>query len=243
MKRSATPIAVTLLLLLAAPGASAEDVIRVSYNERPPYVSAQADGTPSGLTGTPASAAFKAAGIPDQWVRLPTNRQLLLIKDPRSLSCAVGWLSTPERHQYAKFTKPIYRDGQWVALANASFAARGIHSLEELAQHRDVRVLIKDNYSYGGLDTFMQQWQPVTAVSTASPAKMMQSVSKGMVDLMFVSADEGHYMMQHLAGDQAANLRLLQFKDMPHGGERHIICSKAVPDEVIARLNKVITFK
>ncbi|MBV7537720.1 transporter substrate-binding domain-containing protein [Duganella sp. sic0402] len=238
--RSAAVIAASLLL--ASPACLAEDLIHVTYSERPPYMTVQPDGEPGGLTGAPAAAAFKHARIPVQWHKVPTNRQLFMIKDQASLSCAVGWFATPERQQYAKFTKAIYRDRSWVVLTNAAFAARGVSTLEELARLRDVRVLIKDNYSYGGLDAFMQQWQPVVALSAAPTLKMVQSVSKGAVDLMFVSEDEGHYIIKHQS-EQAPNLRLLQFKDMPPGLERHIMCSKAVPDEVIARLNKAITFK
>lgn len=230
-------------MLLASPTTSAEEVIHVAYSERPPYMITQPDGTPGGLTGAPATAAFKHAGIPVQWHKVPTNRQLMMVKDHASPSCAIGWFNTPERRQYGKFTKPIYRDRSWVVLTNAAFAARNIGSLAELALQHDARVLVKDNYSYGELDAFMQHWQPVTAISTAPTLKMVQSVSKGMVDLMFVSEDEGHYIIEHHADQQAPNLRLLQFKDMPRGMERYIMCGKGVPDEVIARLNKAITFK
>lgn len=230
-------------LLLCSSLAVAEDTIHVAFSERPPYTLTQADGSPGGLTGAATAAAFKAAGIPVQWHIVPTNRQLFMVKDQHSPSCAIGWFATAERREYAKFTKPIYRDRTWVVLTNATFAARGIGSLAELAAQRDIRVLIKDNYSYGGLDAFMKQWHPVVAVSTAPTVKMVQSVSKGIVDLMFVSEDEGNYIVQHQGGAHAANLRLLQFKDMPPGLERHIMCGKGVPDEVIARLNKAITFK
>ena len=50
-------------------------------------------------------------------------------------------------------------------------------------------------------------------------------------------------IIQHHAGANAPNLHLRQFKDMPHGITRHIMCGKNVPNEVIARLNKAITFK
>jgi hypothetical protein len=230
-------------LLLALPLSRAEQPIHVAYSERPPYLIPQPDGSPAGLTGTPAAAAFKAAGIPVQWHNVPTNRQLLMVKDQTSPSCAIGWFNTPARQPYAKFTKPIYRDRTWVVLTNAAFAARNIGSLDELSRQHDARVLIKDNYSYGELNTFLRHWQPVTAISTASTLKMVQSISRGAVDLMFVAEDEGNYIIQHQAERHAPNLRLLQFKDMPHGLERHIMCGKAVPDEVIARLNKAITFK
>jgi ABC-type amino acid transport substrate-binding protein len=240
MKCSAVVAASLLLAPLTCP---AEEVIQATYSDRPPYLLPQADGSPAGLTGTPAAAAFKASGVAVRWARMPTNRQLALIKDPHSLSCAIGWFATPERMEYAKFTKAIYRDKSWMLLANAAFAARGITSISELESHRDIRVLVKDNYSYGGIDKFIQKWNPVVAVSTASTIKMLQSVAKGAVDLMFVSEDEGNYILKHEAGEYAANLRLLTLKDMPRGGDRHIMCSKGVPDEVINRLNKAITFK
>lgn len=229
-------------LLLASPLTPAEEVIHVAYSERPPYLITQPDGTPGGLTGAPATAAFHNAGIPVQWHKVPSNRQLMMVKDHASPSCAIGWFNTPQRREYGKFTKAIYRDRTWVVLSNAAFAARNIGSLAELARQHDARVLVKDNYSYGNLDAFMTHWQPVKAISTASTLKMLQSVNTGMVDLMFVSEDEGHYIMQHHAA-QHPNLRLLAFKDMPRGMERHIMCGTNVPDEVIARLNKAITFK
>lgn len=229
-------------LMLALPFSHAEEPIHLTYSERPPYMMQNADGTVGGLTGAPAAAAFKAAHIPVQWHKVPTNRQLLMVKDHSQLSCAIGWFDTPARQQYAKFTKPIYRDRTWVALTNTAFAARNVSSLEDLGRHSDARVLIKENYSYGGLDAFMQQWRPVTAISTATTIKMVQSVSTGMVDLMFVSEDEGHYIIKEMSA-RMPSLRLLQFKDMPRGMDRHIMCGKNVPDEVIARLNKAITFK
>lgn len=243
MKRLRSTAVIAASLLLAPLACLAAEVIHVAYGERPPYLMQLADGTPSGLTGTPAAAAFKAAGIAVQWHRVPSNRQLAMVKDPNGLNCAVGWFSVPERLAYAKYTKPIFRDKSWVLLANASFAARGITTMGELASQRDIRVLVKDNYNYGGLDKFIEKWQPVVAVSTATTVKMVQSVAKGAVDLMFVSEDEGDYILKHEAGEHAAKLRLLQLKDMPRGGERYIMCSKAVPDEIINRLNKAITFK
>lgn len=230
-------------LLLALPISRAGEVIHVAYSERPPYTTTQPDGTSSGLTGTPATAAFKAAGIAVQWHRVPANRQLMMVKDSAMPSCAIGWFDSPTRRSYARFTKPIYRDRSWAVLTNAAFAARNIGSLEELSRQHDARVLIKDNFSYGGLDAFLRHWQPVTAVSAAPTLKMVQSVSKGLVDLMLVSEEEGKYIMQHHAGDHAPNLRLLQFKDMPRGGKRAIMCGLAVSDEVLARLNKAIAHK
>ncbi|HEX5343183.1 MAG TPA: transporter substrate-binding domain-containing protein [Duganella sp.] len=243
MKRPRRPALIAASLLLAPLACLAEAPIHVAYAERPPYLSVQPDGTPAGLTGAPAAAAFKAAGIPVQWHVVPSNRQLAMIKDPKGLNCTIGWFMVRERLSYAKYTKPIFRDKGWLLLTNTAFAARGITTMQELASQRDLRVLVKDNYSYGGLDKFIHQWNPVVAVSTASTLKMVQSVAKGAVDLMFVPEDEGNYIIKNEVGEYAASVQLVQLKDMPRGPERYIMCSKAVPDEVINRLNKAITFK
>ncbi|TFW17464.1 hypothetical protein [Duganella callida] len=237
------PALLAASLLLAPPLCAAQEIIHAMYSERPPYMAAQPDGSPAGLTGTPAANAFRHAGVAVEWLRLPTNRQLLRLKDPHALNCAIGWFNVPERTAYSKLTRPIYRDHGWVALSNARFAARAYTSLDELMRHPEVRLLVKDNYSYGGLDPLIQRWRPTIAVSTGSTLKMVQSVGAGLVDLMFITEDESQYILRHQAGEYGANLRVLRFKDMPHGSERHILCSKAVPDEVIDRLNKAITFR
>jgi polar amino acid transport system substrate-binding protein len=230
--------------LLAPLAGASDDAITATYSERPPYMMAQADGSPSGLTGTPAAQAFKAAGIPVVWQNLPTNRQLLMVKDPGQRACAIGWFRVERREPYTKYTKPIYRDKEWVVLANATLAARHDATLEALLRQSGTRVLVKDNYSYGTeLDQLLRKWRPTLAVSTASNAKMVQSISKGVVDMMFVSQEEGDYIMAHHASEQTKHLRLLRFKDMPRGPERYIMCGKGVPDDVIVRLNKAITFK
>lgn len=236
--------AITAFCLTAPLAGAADDAITVTYSERPPYMMAQPDGLPSGLTATPAVQAFKAAGINAVWRNLPTNRQLIMVKDPGLRACAVGWFWLPERDSYAKFTKPIYRDKEWQVLANAGLAARADPTLEALLKHRDTRILVKDNFTYGGeLDELMRKWGTTRAVSTALTSKMVQSISKGVVDMMFVSEEEGNYIMAHHPADQTRHLRLLRFKDMPPGPTRHIMCGKGVPDDVIARLNKAISFK
>ncbi|CAN7518580.1 transporter substrate-binding domain-containing protein [Pseudoduganella sp. LjRoot289] len=230
-------------LLFFASNALAGDAIVATYNDRPPYQQQTVGGAPSGLTGTPAVAAFQDAGIDVVWTQVPSNRQLAMVKDPAARSCALGWFRTPERERYAKFTKAIYRDKDWVLLARADFDAGEGITLEVLLQRPSTRVLVKDNYSYGAqIDEMMARLKPNLALSTGSPAQMLQSVSAGAVDFMFASQEEAQYLLGH-GGEPAKNLRILKPRDMPRGGERYIMCGKGVPDEVIDRLNKAITFK
>ena len=58
-------------------------------------------------------------------------------------------------------------------------------------------------------------------------------------DIMFASGEEAHFLVNEL-GSNFAGLHLLVPSGMPPGEKRYIACNKAVPDEVIERLNRVI---
>lgn len=239
--RRATLVAMFACLLPAASWAN--DVITVNYNERPPYLVPGPDGAATGLTGTPAANAFKAAGIPIAWAKVPTNRQLSAVKEAKGMHCAVGWFKTPEREQFAKFTKPIYRDKPWLVLANVGYSIKDGTKLEQALKAKGVRVLTKDSFSYGSyLDNLLAKTKPTITVSNGSTSQMLQLINAGSADFMFVSEEEAEYLVKQ-AGLSMKNFRQIRFPDMPKGGERYIMCSKNVPDDVIAKLNKNITFK
>jgi uncharacterized protein (TIGR02285 family) len=221
----------------------ANDTITLNYNERPPYLVPAADGSATGLTGTPAANAFKAAGIAVSWAKVPTIRQLAAVKETQGMNCAIGWFKTPEREQFAKFTKPIYRDKPWMVLANATFAVKDGAKLEDVLSAKGVRVLTKDGFSYGPyIDDLLAKTKPHLTVSNGSTSQMLQLINAGSVDFMFVSEEEAEYLVEQ-AGLSMKNFRQIRFPDMPKGGERYIMCSKNVPDDVMAKLNKNITFK
>lgn len=233
-------------LLAAAAGtvtARADERITAAYYYRPPYLEPTADGAPTGLTGAPAANAFSRAGIPVSWVLAPTNRQLAMVKDPQQRSCAIGWFRNAEREHFAKFTRPIYRDKDWMLLAYAGYTPPAGATLERILQNSSTRVLVKDNFSYGAeIDAMLARGKQIIVNSTGNNEQMVQSISAGTADFMFAAEEEGAYLISQ-AGASAKQLRLLRLKDMPHGGERYIMCGKGVPDEVIERLNKAITFR
>ncbi|SFU69969.1 transporter substrate-binding domain-containing protein [Pseudoduganella namucuonensis] len=240
MKRS---VLLVMSGLLAASCCKAQETIIVTYSPRPPYHTPAPDGSPVGLTGTPAAAAFQAAGIAVTWAILPTNRQLAMVKDRRARSCSIGWFRTPGRERYAKFTKPIYRDKAWLVLARADYNVPDGVTLELMLQSPAAHLLVKDNFSYGPeIDAMLARLRPSTAVSTGGTEQMLQSLRAGAADFLFISEDEGGYLMAQ-GGERAKRFKLLRPGGMPRGEERHIMCGMSVPDEVIAQLNKAITFK
>lgn len=229
-----------LLALFATVASAAEEPIVVTFHARPPYLVPDGDGVPTGLTGSPAAQAFHKAGIPVTWMVAPTNRQLAMVKEAQSRSCAIGWFRNPVREKFAKFTRAVYRDKNWMMLAHAGFVIPEGATLEQVLLNRATRVMVKDNFSYGvEIDALMARTKPTLASTTGSAEQMLQSVSVGTADFMFVSEEEGSYMLSQSA-ERSHNLRLLRAKDMPHGTERYIMCGKGVPDDVIQRLNKAL---
>src|SRR5207237_1398275 len=116
-----------LLSLLMSSAAFAQAPITLYYNERPPYLVTSIDHSVSGLTATPAADAFRSAGIPFEWSKLPTNRQMAALKESKGAECAVGWFKNADREGCARFTRAIYRDRPTVALASVAFITKTAH--------------------------------------------------------------------------------------------------------------------
>jgi len=227
---------------LAALTCQAGESLTVFYNLRPPYVSLQDDGAIAGLTGTPARQALARAGITANWSEMPTNRQLLKIRENTGSFCAIGWFQTRDRAEYAKFTHAIYRDHGWMVLVRSGLPVEERDSLPEVLARPGMRVMVKDKYSYGpAIDALLVEAKPAIAVSTGTTLQMLQSLGAHSVDLIFVSDEEGRYLMSN-AISQASQFRLLRLAHMPKGESRHIMCSRQVSDELIERLNKAIRF-
>lgn len=237
-----------LALCLLIPAASrSQEPVTLLYNDRPPYLVSQPDGSATGLTATPAANAFKAAGIPFTWSKLPTNRQLALVKGDAGMHCAIGWFRKPEREEFARFTKAIYQDRPTVALTNAQFIAqfnvRDGSTLTDVLGMKGVRVLVKDQFSYGAyIDGLLASVRPNSIGTTAENVQMVRMIQINRADLMFVAEEEANYFIAQ-AGRGLNEVRVLRFADMPKGEKRHIMCSRSVPEDIIVRVNKAITFE
>lgn len=225
---------------VAAHAAETLDPVVLTFNDRQPYIVSLPDGSAAGLTATPAANAFRNAGIPVIWKKLPTNRQLAELKENVGRQCAIGWFKNPEREQYLKFTRAIYRDQPTVLVAHRKFSARPNETLYSMLSRPEVRVLIKDKFSYGQyVDHLLATLKPDTVVTTNENIQMIQMIAAGRADFMFAAEEEARYLIE-LSGFRAGDFRMVRPPDMPPGERRYIICSRQVEDEVISRLNAAI---
>lgn len=222
--------------------ALAQPRMTLMYNERPPYLIAQPDGSAIGLTGSPAAQAFKAAGIPVTWLKISTKRQIQALIENAGQSCAIGWFYKPEREQFAKFSKPIFRDQAFVAIAAASNSNLQGGNLENILKQGQHSLLLKEGFSYGAIDAMLAKHRPSSVTVNVEVVEMLQMIQARRADMMFAALEEAEYLVKN-AGFKAENFKILQFSDLPHGNTRHLMCSKQVPDEMLERINAAINFK
>lgn len=227
---------------LPLPLPACAEAITLLYNERPPYLIAAKDQSASGLTGTPAAKAFAKAGIAVHWSMLSTKRQVQTLTENAGASCAIGWYHKPEREQFAKFSKPIYRDRPFVGIAAAGFKLEKGTKLTEVLQDKNVRILLKEGFSYGDIDPWLLKVQATIVNSNGEVVEMMQMIKARRADLMFAAREEADYLLRD-AGFKSSDFQLIEFPDMPQGKTRHLMCSKKVPDEIMKKIDAAIDFK
>jgi polar amino acid transport system substrate-binding protein len=223
----------------AVPRADAQ-TLTLHYQERAPYSTTQTDGSVAGLTATPAAQALQQAGLAFAWARTPSQRQLALIQEGEGLHCGVGWFRNPERIALGKFSKALYRDRPFGALArNDSHLRSGLRGDEALALAGEV-LLVKEGYSYGQvLDRLMAQRTPPPTKTSVETAQMVRMLLAGRASWMIVAPEESLVLRQEM-GVAGAGLRSVAFADMPAGEARHLYCSRAVPDVWLERIDQAL---
>lgn len=227
------------LTSMAAIEAQAQ-TITLLYNERPPYLIG-ADGQVKGITGEATEKAFRKAGIQFLWQETPATRQLDTVKQNESEVCTPGWFKNPDRESFARFTKPIYQDKPNALLGRADDKRLSAYpNVDALLSDQNLRLLVKKSYSYGSvLDKKLSEFQPQKSETGSENVVMAKQIASDRADYMFVSAEEGAYM---LGSDELKNekLSLYPIAGMPEGSNRYILCSMKVPEAIIARLNAAI---
>ncbi|NRF66906.1 transporter substrate-binding domain-containing protein [Aquincola sp. S2] len=236
------PVATAQVPMAAAQAQPAVQApITLHYQERPPYSYTAADGQPQGLLVAPAVRALQRAQLPFQWVKTPSQRQLVLIQGSApTLDCGLGWFRNPEREQLGRFSLPLYQDRPFMALARRDGGWSGARAPAELLADAALPLLVKEGYSYGPLlDGAIAQHPASVRRTSAESAQMARMVEAGRAAWMIIAPEEGEALLSEL-GTVGAQLQLLTLAGVPDGQQRHLYCNRAVPDAVVERLNRAL---
>jgi uncharacterized protein (TIGR02285 family) len=209
------------------------------YNKRPPFVAASANGEVHGVVADPAMSILHAARISFEWQERPINRELAIIEAGQEVACAVGLFKTPDRASRAQFSLPLYRDHAMAVVANRDKLTTPT-SLDELMSTRRYRLIVKEKFSYGPtIDAIIARQHPQTFSSPYDMVDLFNQVRKGLADYTIAPGEEAAYWLTHDALMQA-DLRLINYPDIPPGELRYLMCSNAVPPAQMRRINHAI---
>ena len=234
-------IVLSILFICTIP-VNAQSPILLYYYERVPYAVADNQGSVSGLCATPTAKAFKKAGIPFQWKQMPFKRQLVTIKRNKKRGCGIGWFKNPEREEFARFTDEIYQDKPAITISKKGNQALQRHQdLKTLLNDKNVKLLVKDGFSYGTyIDGLIKKNDPeVVVVATSTNIQMLQMILADRADYYFTSEEEAEHMIMN-AGYEVSQFQLQHYSDMPAGNRRYITCSQQVTPEIIELLNRAL---
>ncbi|MGF1742473.1 transporter substrate-binding domain-containing protein [Vibrio profundum] len=229
---------VTILMLSLFLSATVfADNISLLFNERVPYLIYK-NNKLTGLTGSPAVNAFDQADIPFSLKKVPSKRQIDMLKSNNGPYCLIGWFKNSNREQFAYFTKAIYQDKPAIALAKSGNAKiKSGMSIEQIMQDSSLKLLVKDGYSYGKfIDDKIATQKPTTTTTTSENDAMFTMISHGRADYMFTSIEEADGLIQALEMKKA-EFKFITFSDMPKGNKRYILCSHQVGKDVVDKLN------
>lgn len=221
-------------------GRAAAAPILVHYQERPPYSETRADGAVHGLVATPTALAFERAGIAFRWMLTPSQRQLALIQNGANAHCGVGWFRNPGREAVGKFSVALYRDQPLAALVRVGAGWQPGMTFEDALASPKLRLLVKDGYSFGRHVDGLISTRAVRKVTTSGePAQWISMLLADRADWMLVAPEEAEVILKQ-GKDTARGLMLVPLNDMEAGLERHLYCSPAVPDAVLAKFNAAL---
>lgn len=214
--------------------------LTIHYHDRRPYY-VNLNGEVHGLVADVISTALNYADIEFTWLQTPATRQLDIIRENASATCAAGWFKTKERQNFAQFTLPVYQDQPFVAITRRENDLIGSdESLERLFKEWRLRLLAKDGYSYGTyIDSQIQKFSPRQVMTTADNRTMMLMLQTHRADYCFMTEEEAYDLLL-FSGLNKMNFRVINLKDVPHGNLRYLICSNLVPGETMERINGAI---
>lgn len=235
-------VSASLFVLLAGLSPCvAEEPLRVTYLERPPYYHT-VQGKPAGFLNDITAEILARAGIEASFTGLPTKRILDEIMVAGLAACSVGWFKTPEREAAARFSLPLWRDPPYAALMRAEAAARfgERSSLAALFGDAGLRLGVLDGFSYGDpIDARIAAEARDVYRMTGSQRQLARMLAEGRVDYMLIAPVEIAALLES-SGLASGDFTAVALDDVPPGPTRHLICGRGVSVGVMERIDQAI---
>jgi polar amino acid transport system substrate-binding protein len=222
--------------ILAASCVSAEP-LTLAYAHRPGYAE-MIDGVPKGVSIELAHKIIDAAKLDVFWELMVQPRQMAMLKKSAPDYCAIGLFKTPEREAYARYSNAYYQDRRFVIVASRLTAdkLRSKAAFAELLQDTRLKLGLLDSLSYGvKVDEMLKTSGTVRRIE-GKIEQVFQMVASGRIDYTIASPEEVEPIM-NAANVTHAAVEILSYPDFPEGNMRYFLCSRAVEQSVMDKLN------
>lgn len=226
--------------LFAAVLPAAATSLTVAWRDKPPYHYIE-NGVEQGFLLQRAHQVFELAGIPARFVEEPAKRIWANLAAGVPSYCSIGWYKLPEREAIAQFSDIFHTDPPHTLLVAPAAVerVRAHRTLAALLADPQLTLGLVDGTSYGPeLDALIKKAGNKLERKVVSPALMTRSVAANRISFMFIDRDDWEYLRTR--EEDMRKTAQLDLPDMPRGLNRYVVCSKDVPHETMARINKAI---
>lgn len=225
----------------AGPSTGDQRPLTLTYFDRPPYYQNSA-GVAEGLLIERARTVSETAGLRVVFREMPAARILFHIERNIDAQCSIGWFPTPERRRYAQFSLPIWQDSAPAILTRPLLAdeiAR-LGRFEAVLGNPILTWAVPAGFSHGDyVDQLRRQRQPTTLELTGNLTAVAHHVHLGRADYAIIAPEEYPALLK-AADLTESDLTLVPMQDAPRGTTRHLMCSRQVPGEILARIDEAI---
>lgn len=226
-----------LLMALGTAPAALGETLPISYIERRPFYFTEKD-QPAGTMLERVRAAAGDAKIPHQFVPMAIPRIMAELKSKKP-HCSIGWYKTAEREKFAVFTEPFARDTAFVILTKKELAKQldQFPTVAALFSNKNLTLGVANGFSYGeDLDKMIREQKPKLIDTEPEHGSLITMLAKGRFSYMLVVPEELDSLLAG-AGLDAKDFHTRKMSDMPPGGARYVMCSKATPKGTTDALN------
>jgi len=229
-------LAAALTLLLAGP--SGAETIELAFPEEPSVVQGPDHFAFDYLRATEMVVAD--SGLSVRWVSLPNARAMHRLQQNHADFCFSAGI-TPERRDLGKFSVPFIVDRMIGVIAATSRHAEldRAHTLAELIRRSHGDFLAYPGFNYG--DQVSPQLEGLRTEARLSDVpqttgQMRDMLKRGRADFGLVSETYArNYLATQPDGDA---FTVHTYPDMRRDFQMAFLCSKATPDDVIAKLDQ-----
>lgn len=227
-----------ITFLIGLYGHSAE-VLTVAFNSKPPFFYME-DGIAKGELVVRAQKIFSSANVKIEFQEIPFLRIIEFLKAKKKNFVALGFSKTAEREEFVNFTLPIYRDETPILVVRKEDepAFKKFSTLKEMISESTFSFGGKSGNSYP-IDELLKPLGPRDHRFSQEALKLPELLIKGRFDFMLLYPNE-FVTAKNLDPNLSHLLRPVSYPDIPMGGFRYLLFSKAVPEITVQKINKQI---